>query len=168
MQQGASDVVARAFKAASCVAVINFSSQGTEALDASLTTNRDRVETAITHPSITSGSTALFDAIVGAVDHAKSKGVRAVLVVLTDGQENSSRAQLQDAIREAASQDFPIVVCGYGSRDDAVLTRLAQQTSGAYFRYGVDGSIGKFFDEFAKFAEMKGQIDNGTPPQVSQ
>ncbi|MBP7559827.1 MAG: VWA domain-containing protein [Armatimonadetes bacterium] len=167
MEQGATTVADLALEATGLVAVVNFAAEGKGAVDAALTADRDAVVSAILAPSITDGGTALYDAIIGAVNHAERVGVRAALAVLTDGQENSSSAGLSDAIREAARRDFPIVMCGYGNREDAVLTALSLQTGGACFLYGVHGDIKAFFEEFVEFSASAERVHRLTGGDVS-
>lgn len=167
MEQGATTVADLALEAAGRVAVVNFADQGMGAVDAALTGDRGAIVSAIRTPSITTGGTALYDAIIGAVRHAERAGVRAVLAVLTDGEENSSSADLRKAIREASRRDFPIVMCGYGSRNDAVLSQLSTQTGGACFLYGVHGDIKTFFSEFVEFSESSARVHDLTGGAVS-
>jgi Ca-activated chloride channel family protein len=93
------------------------------------------------------GGTALYDAVIAAADYL-SKNARQpkqVLLIVTDGDDNSSNASLEEAIRRVQSLDGPSIYCvgllfgGDQSRKDAkhsreVLTQLADDTGGqAYF-----------------------------------
>jgi Ca-activated chloride channel homolog len=59
------------------------------------------------------GSTALFDAIIGSLDHLKkaSKDKR-VLLVVTDGEDNSSHNSLEKTLREIQKTDTVIYTIG--------------------------------------------------------
>ncbi len=59
------------------------------------------------------GSTALYDAIIGSLDHLK-KGVKEkkVLLVVTDGEDNTSRSSLEKTIREIQKTDTVIYTIG--------------------------------------------------------
>src|SRR5215475_7754920 len=59
------------------------------------------------------GSTALYDAIIGSLDHLK-KGVKEkkVLLIVTDGEDNTSRNSLEKTIREI--QKTPTVIYTIG------------------------------------------------------
>jgi len=72
------------------------------------------------------GSTALYDAVIGSLDHLK-KGHKdkKVLLVITDGFENASRKTLEDAVREAQKSDAVIYAVGIFGDDD-----LKQNRSG--------------------------------------
>ena len=90
------------------------------------------------------GSTALFDAVVAAADHL-SKSARQskrILLVVTDGQDNFSRASLEDAVR-AAQKDkdhspiiYTIGIMGSGEKERQArraLETLSMQTGGVAF-----------------------------------
>jgi VWFA-related protein len=72
------------------------------------------------------GSTALYDAVIGSLDHLK-KGHKdkKVLLVITDGFDNASRRSLEDAVREAQKSDAVIYAVGIFGDDD-----LKQNRSG--------------------------------------
>src|SRR5579863_619239 len=59
------------------------------------------------------GSTALYDAIIGSIDHLKkaSKDKR-VLLVVTDGEDNTSRNSLEKTLREIQKTDTVIYTIG--------------------------------------------------------
>jgi Ca-activated chloride channel family protein len=65
------------------------------------------------------GSTALYDAVIGSVDHLK-KGAKdkKVLLVITDGVDNASRRSLDNAVQEAQRSDAIIYAIGLFSDED--------------------------------------------------
>jgi VWFA-related protein len=76
------------------------------------------------------GSTALYDAVIGSLDHLK-KGSKdkKVLLVITDGADNASRRSLENAVREAQRSDaviYGIGIFGEDMRRDRGLTRRAR------------------------------------------
>ena len=98
------------------------------------------------------GSTALYDAVIGSLDHLK-KGAKdkKVLLVVTDGVDNASRRTLDNAVQEAQRSDAVIYTIGLFSDDDLkhnrnemkkarrALTELATATGGvAFFPESVD------------------------------
>jgi Ca-activated chloride channel homolog len=100
----------------------------------------------------TRGSTALYDAIVGSLDHLK-KGHKdkKVLLVITDGDDDASRLTLEQTLKAAEQSDAAIYAIGVFSDDDRknekktvrhskkVLTELAEATGGmAYFPESLD------------------------------
>jgi Ca-activated chloride channel homolog len=95
----------------------------------------------------TKGSTALYDAVIGSLDHVK-KGHKdkRVLLVITDGDDDASRKSFEDTIKAAQQSNATIYAIGVFSDDDRkhekrmvrhsqhILSDLAQATGGqAYF-----------------------------------
>ena len=93
------------------------------------------------------GGTALYDAVIASADHFSNSPqcAKRVLVVLTDGEDNSSKKSLQpaiDALREVSS---PIVYAigmpndptpSHRPRDRRALEQLTGSTGGALFYTG--------------------------------
>jgi Ca-activated chloride channel homolog len=92
------------------------------------------------------GSTALYDAVIGSLDHLK-KGTRdkKVLLVVTDGEDNASRHSLENVVEQAQRADAVIYAVGVFSDDDmkhnhramkkarSALSDLANATGGLAF-----------------------------------
>jgi VWFA-related protein len=88
------------------------------------------------------GSTALYDAVIGSLDHLK-KGHKdkKVLLVITDGGDNASRKTLENAVQEAQRSDAIIYTIGlFGDEKGSeirkarkALTDLATATGGMPF-----------------------------------
>ena len=90
------------------------------------------------------GSTALYDAVIGSLDHLK-KGHKdkKVLLVITDGDDNFSHHKLADVIFEAEHSDAIIYTIGLYSKDDMKesemrsarrnMQKLADATGGAAY-----------------------------------
>ena len=94
------------------------------------------------------GSTALYDAIIGSLDHLK-KGNRdkKVLLIVTDGEDNTSHNTLEKTIREIQKTDTVIYTIGLLSEESKksakkakrALEQIAQASGGlAYFPENVD------------------------------
>src|ERR1700677_1379313 len=88
----------------------------------------------------TKGSTALYDAIIAAVDHLNqtSPAPKKVLRVVTDGRDNASRATFQDVLHKLQSKDGPVlytIALEQNERDGdrKSLVALCQQTGGTAF-----------------------------------
>jgi Ca-activated chloride channel homolog len=103
------------------------------------TGNVSELETAIAAFNL-GGTTAFYDALLTAEPEFKfAYYTRKVLLTITDGGDNSSRASLADAItgaREAGIVIYPIGVFDQYDRDrnPDVLKKIAEQTGGsAYF-----------------------------------
>jgi len=94
------------------------------------------------------GSTALYDAIIGSLDHLKkaSKDKR-VLLIVTDGEDNTSHNSLDKTIREVQKTDTVIYTIGLLSEESKknskrakkALEQIAQASGGlAFFPENVD------------------------------
>ncbi len=91
------------------------------------------------------GMTALYDAVAAAADELSKHGKRRkeVLLIITDGADNASRLNLQEAIRRVQDLGGPVVYCvgllfdtekEEGERARTALERLSEETGGvAYF-----------------------------------
>ncbi len=92
------------------------------------------------------GSTALYDALIGSLDHLR-KGTRdkRVILVVTDGEDNASRHSLENAVEQAQRSNAVIYAVGVFSDDDikhnhramkkarSALSELASATGGLAF-----------------------------------
>jgi Ca-activated chloride channel homolog len=94
------------------------------------------------------GSTALYDAIIGSLDHVK-KGSKdkKVLLVVTDGEDNTSHNSLEKTVREVQKTDTVIYTIGLLSEESKknakrakrALEQIAQASGGlAYFPENVE------------------------------
>ena len=74
------------------------------------------------------GSTALYDAIIGSLDHLKkaSKDKR-VLLVVTDGEDNTSRNSLEKTIREIQKTDTVVYTIGLLSQESKKNAKRAKK-----------------------------------------
>ena len=127
------------------VFVVNF---GEDAfLDQDYTQDVDKLKAALLRVD-TRGSTALYDAIVGAVDHLNqtSSLPKKVLLVVTDGRDNASQATFQEVLRKLQSKNGPVlytIALAQNDRSDAAyrqsLQTLSEQTGGtAFFPSSID------------------------------
>src|SRR6266852_5793199 len=94
------------------------------------------------------GSTALYDAVIGSLDHLKKASKdKKVLLVVTDGEDNASRNSLEKMIREVQKTDtviYTIGLLGQENRKEAkrarkALEQIAAASGGlAFFPENVD------------------------------
>ena len=94
------------------------------------------------------GSTALYDAIIGSLDHLKKAHKdKRVLLVVTDGEDNTSRNSLEKAIKEIQKTDTVIYTIGLLSEEKGkaktkakkALKEIADASGGlAYFPENVE------------------------------
>src|SRR5216683_1254874 len=91
------------------------------------------------------GSTALYDAIIGSLDHVK-KGSKdkKVLLIVTDGEDNTSHNSLEKTVREIQKTDTVIYTIGLLSEESTkrakrALEEIAKASGGlAYFPENVE------------------------------
>jgi VWFA-related protein len=129
------------------VFVVNFNDDYYLDLDKDFTNDINELKEALERID-SRGSTALFDAVIGSLDHLK-KGTRdkKVLLVVTDGEDNASRKNLPNVVQEAQQSDAVIYAVGLLSQESRrsakrarqALLQLTEATGGlAFFPEGVD------------------------------
>jgi Ca-activated chloride channel homolog len=114
-----------------------------------------------------SGHTALYDAVALASQHLSrihdSVPTRKIIVLLSDGEENNSKINLNDAINEALFSEAVIYSVSANSADDStpervrgdsVLQHLAESTGGDFMRAAnsdqTDGALRKIEGQLRK------------------
>ncbi len=112
-------------------------------LDQDFTDDVNQLRTALNRLD-SRGSTALYDAVVAATSHLHDGAHRPkrILLVVTDGQDNMSRATLEEAVRSVQKNkdNAPVIytvgILGFGDKDKPArraLESLSQQTGGVAF-----------------------------------
>jgi Ca-activated chloride channel homolog len=94
------------------------------------------------------GSTALYDALIGSLDHLKKgKKEKKVLLIVTDGEDNTSRSSLEKTIKEIQKTDTVIYTIGLLGQENKrsaknakkALSEIAAASGGvAYFPENVE------------------------------
>lgn len=102
------------------VFVVNFSDDAF--LDQDYTQDVTKLRAALQRVE-TRGGTALYDAVIGAVDHLNqtSQLQKKVLLVVTDGRDNASQATFQEVLRKLQSKNGPVlytIALGQNDRPD--------------------------------------------------
>jgi Ca-activated chloride channel family protein len=122
--------------------IVNFSDHAY--LDQAFTSDIDALNRGLAHYD-SKGTTALYDAVIASADELTTHGKlpRQVLLVITDGADNASRLDLEQAIRRVQSLGGPVVytigLLFDADRDESEkarndLEKLSQETGGiAYF-----------------------------------
>jgi VWFA-related protein len=102
------------------------------------------------------GKTALYDAVIGALDHLeKASHQKRVLVVLSDGEDNASRHSEDDMVKRARDDDAIIYTVSSANPrhgvdgDPGVLRKLASVTGGVAYFPDSDEEVVESFDEVA-------------------
>jgi Ca-activated chloride channel family protein len=126
--------------------VVNFSDEYYLDTPGDFTNSRQALNDALSRIN-THGSTALYDAVIGSLNHLK-KGHRdkRVILLVTDGDDDASRMTFPETVRAAQKSDAAIYAIGVYSQDDRqhdkgmvrrsmkILKELAEATGGrAYF-----------------------------------
>ena len=98
--------------------------------------------------SDTRGGTALYDAVIAAADHlAKgAKREKKVLLVVTDGEDNESRRNLEDAIRSVQNENGPTIYT-IGILDEGKQRRIRRALEGMSLQTGGVAFFPKNLDE---------------------
>src|SRR5438876_2235315 len=74
------------------------------------------------------GSTALYDAIIGSLDHLKKgRKDKKVLLVVTDGEDNASRNSLEKAVREIQKTDVVVYTIGLLGQENKRSAKVARK-----------------------------------------
>ena len=105
------------------------------------------------------GGTALYDVLMRAMDLLGHRKGRKVLVVFTDGEDQSSRSSLADVERRAEVNDAPIYMIGQGrattdSKLRDVLEKLARMSGGRAFH------TDRLDELEPAFAQIVDELDN--------
>ena len=114
--------------------VVNFNDEYYLDLDEDFTSNPQELHEALERID-TRGSTALYDAIIGSLDHLK-KGHKdkRVLLVITDGDDDASRKDFAYTVKAAVESNAVIYAIGVFSDED----RKNAQENGAEVEERVD------------------------------
>jgi Ca-activated chloride channel family protein len=125
--------------------VVNFNDEYYLDTDGEFTNDQQNMSDALSRID-SRGSTALYDAVIGSLNHLK-KGHkdRRVLLLVTDGEDTASRSTFTDAIKSAEKSNATIYAIGVFSADDRkndkkmirnstrVLEQLTEATGGRAF-----------------------------------
>src|SRR5438270_5920985 len=127
--------------------VVNFNDDFYLDLDKNFTSSIPELKEALERID-SRGSTALYDAVIGSMDHLrKGRKDKKVLLVVTDGEDNASCNSLEKMIREIQKTDtviYTIGLLGQENKKEAkrarkVLEQISAASGGlAYFPENVD------------------------------
>jgi Ca-activated chloride channel homolog len=122
--------------------IVNFSDEAF--LDQDFTSDVDLLRKGLSHID-SQGGTALYDAVIAAADHLakQAKHPKQVILIITDGEDNSSSATLAETVRRIQDLNGPIVYSigllydepdhTQGHRARKALQSLSDQTGGIAF-----------------------------------
>jgi Ca-activated chloride channel family protein len=120
------------------------------------TSNKALLADAIYDPLDVGNYTALYDAVVKAVETTivRTKDRKAVILI-TDGADHDgygnpqSVNDLNDAIDYAQNNGVPIFTVGLGQADDGILSQLADATGGQYFDSTTSDNLRNIYQQLA-------------------
>jgi len=79
--------------------------------------------------------TAVYDALMAAINGLKNSRGRRSIIIYTDGADNRSRVTPEAVIDSAQAYNLPIYTIALGNNaEEEILRNIAQQTSGLFFR----------------------------------
>jgi len=82
-----------------------------------------------------SAGTAIYDALIAAIDGIKSEVGRRGIIVYTDGQDNNSSFTPEAVIDSARTYNLPIYTIALGNEtQENILKQIADSTSGIFFK----------------------------------
>jgi Ca-activated chloride channel homolog len=122
--------------------IVNFSDEAF--LDQDFTSNIDLLRQGLSHID-SQGGTALYDAVIAAADHLakRARHPKQVILIITDGEDNSSSATLAETVRRIQDLNGPIVYSigllydesdrGQSRRARKALQTLSDDTGGIAF-----------------------------------
>ncbi|MCC6283347.1 MAG: VWA domain-containing protein [Saprospiraceae bacterium] len=97
-----------------------------------LTNNIKEID-AFVNRVLPAGSTAYYDALYLSIDLLSKNYSKAVVVALTDGQDNASAHTVREVIAFARQKKIGIYVIGLGNVDESPLKELSDSTGGFYY-----------------------------------
>lgn len=95
-------------------------------------------------------STALYDAMITGIDGIKAVDGLKVLVVLTDGYDNFSKAKWKDVAEKAIKENIPVYIVGLGYVNKDTLNLIAARAKGKCFFTESSSSLNTIYAEISK------------------
>ena len=122
------------------------------------------------------GGTSMYDAVyLAAKEKLESEAGRKAIILISDGEDTTSKLKFNDALRAAHNSDTIIYAIsnsarntfpyfrrgrsGSGGGDIGTLRKLSSETGGATFAISNDNTFGRIFDQIAQ--ELRSQYSLG-------
>jgi Ca-activated chloride channel homolog len=123
--------------------------------------------------SMSGGGTAMWDAVWCGVSELQrdSESIRKVMVIITDGMENSSRAKTDGVIRRTQAAGALVYTVGFLGiegrlvRNDGLLREFTQETGGRHFPLEDKDPVAPVFKRIGE--ELRGHYVLGFTPRSS-
>jgi uncharacterized protein (TIGR03437 family) len=121
------------------------------------TTNKTALNAAVDSVS-GGGSTALYKAIQTASQALGSRTGRKAIVLMTDGEDTVGGTTLDQAIAAAKQAGVPVFPVGFGSVDQAVLTRIANETGGFFTNSATSANLQQILNSIGQVISSQYEI----------
>ena len=95
-------------------------------------------------------STALYDAMIESIESVRDANGIKVLVVLTDGNDNSSSNTWYEVVKEASKEEIPIFIIGLGDVNIDTLQAIADSTKGQFYYTEKSESLTSIYSDISK------------------
>lgn len=109
------------------------------------------------------GGTALYDAVYSAISKLSAfNGIRAV-VVLTDGQDNSSTTSISNVIALAQKYGLQVYTIGLGDVDRTKLKKLADETGGQFYYTPKASQLSEIYQRISRRLQAVYELHYSSP-----
>ncbi len=115
------------------------------------------------------GTTALYDALMLAIEGTRSEQSRRAIIVYADGEDNASQPQhtARAVIDSARAANIPIFTIAFGDLADTdTLKYMALKTGGLFFKTCPDLAICDIYDQLRKIIQNFYVMAHSTPDPV--
>ncbi|MHA1212448.1 MAG: tetratricopeptide repeat protein, partial [Candidatus Heimdallarchaeota archaeon] len=159
--RGSIDLFDTAIKDKDTVGIITFHTMSKIILPVAVVRrNRSRIKNILKSLTRPNGNTALWDAIYDGINQVNQVAAsQKWLVVLTDGEDNSSRRSARDIIRQMqrlkSKLNFVVISVGDIGEDEAILMSLCDTVDGTFIKISGTRSVHK---EIEKAFKTVGQL----------
>ena len=109
--------------------------------------------------------TAMYDAVEQAVadSAAQGPGRRRAVVVIADGRDNSSFADLNELIDQALESGVPVFTIGLGDVNAENMQQLADETGGQYYYAPDEGDLDAIYDQISAIISSQYTLGYDSP-----
>jgi VWFA-related protein len=109
--------------------------------------------------------TAMYDAVEQAVADTAAQGSdrRRAVVVIADGRDNSSFADLNELIDQALESGVPVFTIGLGDVNAENMQQLADQTGGQYYYAPDEGDLDAIYDQISEIISSQYTLGYDSP-----
>jgi len=140
-------------------AIVSFTT--TVRTDHQFSSDKDSLIAAISRINANDG-TAIYDAIIHAVDLLSGDIKNRAIILLTDGADNASMHTYQEALSACTSHEIRVFTIGLGLRpngsEEQILKNLASNTGGMYYYSPSSGDLEEIYRAISRLLHHRYQI----------